>query len=72
MRAASPERLPKRLMYGDPIKIKSGRSLGHVNPRWVAPAKTAKGRRKEPLPVDVLATLGRFVISTHEQINSGR
>jgi len=57
-------------MYGDPIKIKSGRSLGHVNPRWVAPAKRAKGRRKEPLPVDALATLGRFVISTHEQISS--
>ena len=30
----------------------------------------AKGRRKEPLQVDALATLGRFVISTHEQINS--
>ena len=71
MRAGSPERLPRRLMYGDPIKIKSGRSLGHVNPRWVAPAKRAKGRRKEePLPVDALATLGRFVISTHEQISS--
>ena len=70
MRAGSPERLPHVLMYGEPIKVKSGRSLGHANPRWVAPAKRAKGRRKEPLPIDALGTLGRFVISTHEQIKS--
>ena len=74
MRAASPPRLSPLLMYGDPIKNPTLRKLGHANPKWAAPGKRAKGRRKETLPIDAsevaLAMLGRFVVSTHQQINS--
>ena len=70
MRAGSPPRLSHVLMYGDPIKVKMERNLGHVNPKWAAPGKRAKGRRKETLPIDALAMLGRFVVSTHQQINN--